>query len=431
MAGQLSLKNVNLPEDWNDDIRMNFLFAVFREKSVNPEGYDAKMNFWFNFVQELCLKSEAPVINLSSLCFALDRKGSLPQCLEIVLENMYNKGLITSFSEFSKIEPDKGWIGWGFDVLVQKPVSWGFSTVQGLLKWAKKDEHFVVISVIKQLAKKVLLRHKELVNSEITDNVVFLDTFEVQCKDICMGTNFDLAIIQLQKEKQVYVFEDKGRKVLKFAQKDEKIAKPLTELDKGILNLQNAKDTVLEDIDTLESDIQSCTEEIKHLLKTGSKTKAMLSLKKKKRLEVVLKKKSVAFDNIESLLIQLQNSDSEKMVLAAYKVGAQAIKATVKDDLNLDDIDNTMAEVEGAIDDYSEVQNTLAKPVSPGHESLDEFEDELNELLAANIPTASKKKEPSYTKIADDDLLRRLSALRAPPEGVPPIKKPAMNKLTV
>lgn len=61
----------------------------------------------------------------------------------------YSQGLITSLSIFSKIEPEHGWLGWGFDVLVQKPISWGFSTVQSLLKWAKKDERFIVVSVVK------------------------------------------------------------------------------------------------------------------------------------------------------------------------------------------------------------------------------------------------------------------------------------------
>lgn len=62
----------------------------------------------------------------------------------------FSQGLITTLSEFSKIEPEKGWIGWGFDVLVQKPVSWGFSTLQTFLNWKNnKDESFVVISVVK------------------------------------------------------------------------------------------------------------------------------------------------------------------------------------------------------------------------------------------------------------------------------------------
>lgn len=60
-----------------------------------------------------------------------------------------SRGLIMSLSDFSKLEPEKGWIGWGFDLLVQKPLTWGFSTLQGLMKWARKEEHFVVISVVK------------------------------------------------------------------------------------------------------------------------------------------------------------------------------------------------------------------------------------------------------------------------------------------
>lgn len=60
-----------------------------------------------------------------------------------------SQGLITTLSEFSKIEPEKGWIGWGFDLIVQKPVSWGFSTLQTFLKWKNKEESFVVISVVK------------------------------------------------------------------------------------------------------------------------------------------------------------------------------------------------------------------------------------------------------------------------------------------
>lgn len=89
MANKLHLKHIILPEDWSDDIRMNFLFATFREKSANPEGWDAKMKFWVNFIQDICLKCQTPLINHNLLRSALERKGNLPQCLDLVLENMY------------------------------------------------------------------------------------------------------------------------------------------------------------------------------------------------------------------------------------------------------------------------------------------------------------------------------------------------------
>lgn len=51
--------------------------------------------------------------------------------------------------DFNKVDQEKGWIGWGFDVLVQKPVSWGFSSVTSLLNWSKTVDKFVVVSVVK------------------------------------------------------------------------------------------------------------------------------------------------------------------------------------------------------------------------------------------------------------------------------------------
>lgn len=89
MVNQLSLREIDLPEDWKDDVRMSFLFATFRERSVNPEGWDEKLKFWINFVENFCLKCDVPVIDLHSLRCALERKGSYPQCLDVVLENMY------------------------------------------------------------------------------------------------------------------------------------------------------------------------------------------------------------------------------------------------------------------------------------------------------------------------------------------------------
>ena len=77
------------------------------------------------------------------------------------------------------------------------------------------------------------------------------------------------------------------------------------------------------------------------------------------------------------------------------------------------------------MDDYEEIKRTLSKSVVTQDESLDEFEDELNALLADEKEEKSqKKKEESPSRITDEDILKRLSALRTPPEGIiyPPWK---------
>ncbi|KAF8768120.1 Charged multivesicular body protein 7 like protein [Argiope bruennichi] len=340
----VTIERSDFPIDWNDDIRMNFLFSPFRERSVNPEGYDAKINFWINTIQDLCMKSQCPVISNTALCAAFDRKNRQPVCLDIVLENMMRQGLIMRMNDYTKIEQEKGWLGWSFDMLVQKPVSWGFSSVHSLLNFNKTEEKFIILSVVKWL--KILKR---------------------------------------------------------------------------------ARDTILDDMDALETSILSCEEEAKNLVKKGFKSKAMLSLKKKKRLETLLKKKSIAFDNIENLLCQLKNTGTEKMVLEAYRTGVQAMKRTTTGELDLDNIDVVMSDVQGVLEDYNEVQSTLSKSVT-ADDSLEEFEEELENLIAEDkSPVKEKRRKESTPRVNDDELLKRLEALRAPPEDISPIKKPKKN----
>ncbi|KAG8194820.1 hypothetical protein JTE90_017259 [Oedothorax gibbosus] len=392
MSYKLTFKSSDFPTDWEDD-------------------------------------SQSPVISPATLCAALERKNRQPVCLDVVLDYLNRQGLIMPLGDFSKVQPEKGWLGWGFDVLVQKPVSWGFSSVTSLLNWSKSVDKFVVLAVVKDIAAQILKRYYHLVDTKWTDNAVFLEHFKQECKDICSDSNFQLAVIQLQREKLAYVFEEYGEKVIKFRKMQEKKVEPLSELDKGVLSLNRARDTILDDVDTLEQKIISLNETIKDLLKKGLKTKAMLTLKEKKRLEIVLKKKSVALDNIENLLHQLKNAGSEKMVLDAYRTGALAMKRTTSGELDLDNIDEVMADVKECLDDYSEVQNTLSKPVSM-EDSLEEFEAELDELLSEEKTerTAAMKAKDSPPRASDEEIMKRLAALRTPPEGVPPVKKAALNK---
>ncbi|GFS85216.1 hypothetical protein NPIL_379441 [Nephila pilipes] len=158
MSHELNFRRSDFPPDWSDDIRMNFLFSSFRERCVNPEGYDAKLNFWISTIQDMCMKSQCPVISNPALCSAFERKKRQPMCLYTVLENMSRQGLIMKMSDFNKIEQEKGWLGWGFDILIQKPVSWGFSSVQNFLNFNKLDDEFLLVPVIKDLATKLLIQ---------------------------------------------------------------------------------------------------------------------------------------------------------------------------------------------------------------------------------------------------------------------------------
>jgi charged multivesicular body protein 7 len=86
---QLSLSEWKLPECWNDDMRMDYLFSHFRPHTVNPLDWESKMKFWTALMEEWCVHNNKPMFTLSSLKKAFQRKGRTPVCLPTVIENMH------------------------------------------------------------------------------------------------------------------------------------------------------------------------------------------------------------------------------------------------------------------------------------------------------------------------------------------------------
>lgn len=84
-----SKKEFQFPECWENDVRMGALFAPFRSKTVNPNDWKSKIEFWTSLIEGWCKYNACPVINLSSLKSDFSRKGMVPACLEDVLQNMY------------------------------------------------------------------------------------------------------------------------------------------------------------------------------------------------------------------------------------------------------------------------------------------------------------------------------------------------------
>lgn len=125
--------NSNLPEEfypacWQDDDRMDNLFAPFREKTVNPVNYETKMKFWKNLIKEYCTTKGSATISLSELRVVFERKGKRPHCLNTVLDELLSEGMAKSKSQF--MESPLTWTGWAIEKLVKSPFRWGFDKVK-------------------------------------------------------------------------------------------------------------------------------------------------------------------------------------------------------------------------------------------------------------------------------------------------------------
>lgn len=117
------------PVCWQDDERMQNLFAPFRDKSVNPVNYETKMKFWKNLIQEYCMVQGSATITLNELRSAFQRNGKKPYCLETVLEELLAEGAAKLKTQFME-PPLLSWSGWAVHKLVKAPLRWGFDRVK-------------------------------------------------------------------------------------------------------------------------------------------------------------------------------------------------------------------------------------------------------------------------------------------------------------
>lgn len=117
------------PLCWQDDERMENLFAPFRDRSVNPVNYETKMKFWKNLIQEYCKIQGNPIVSLGQLRLAFQRKEKRPYCIDTVLEELYVEGLAKTKPQFMEA-PLLTWSGWVVHKLVKAPLRWSYDKVK-------------------------------------------------------------------------------------------------------------------------------------------------------------------------------------------------------------------------------------------------------------------------------------------------------------
>lgn len=136
-----------LPPEWEDESRMNFLFAPFKRKSLNPESYDAKMKFWIKLIETHLSHIKNFKFQTKTLARQFLRKSLIPACLQDVIQQMYDNNQILTVQEYKKTCQRTGWVKWSWDMLVYKPISWTFKKVWGTKK-PEANTDFVHLDLI-------------------------------------------------------------------------------------------------------------------------------------------------------------------------------------------------------------------------------------------------------------------------------------------
>lgn len=117
------------PDCWDDDERMDNLFAPFRAKSVNLVNYQSKLVFWKGLIKQYSEHKGSASISIGELRQAFERENKKPHCLTVVIDEQLVDGTVKPKSIFVQM-PEQTWSGWAVSTFVKRPLSWGFNKVK-------------------------------------------------------------------------------------------------------------------------------------------------------------------------------------------------------------------------------------------------------------------------------------------------------------
>uniref|UniRef100_A0A672JKZ7 Charged multivesicular body protein 7 n=1 Tax=Salarias fasciatus TaxID=181472 RepID=A0A672JKZ7_SALFA len=371
MSADETSTEMSLPPEWGDDQRMNFLFSDFKEnRDVNTTDWDSKMDFWTALIVKSCRDRGSVCVNLQELSRTFRRKEKTPLGLATVLQSMSRCGRIQRESEFAA-NVDSGWLSWGVGLLLVKPLKWTFSTLLGSSR-VSAEESFVVIELVKEKAAELLKAYR---SSEFSSCAIV--SFPELCglsSDVCADeSTLCMALLQLQRDKQVTVSVHEGEKIVKFCQPGQDRVSPVSDVDVGIYQLQRSEKLLGERVEKLNQEADRCKEEARALLRKGKKPQALRCLRGSKRVEKRADSLLAQLESIRAILDRIAQSQTDKMVVQAYQAGVAALRLSLKD-VTVERAENLVDQIQELCDTQDEVNQTISGGVTAaGKEILSVF----------------------------------------------------------
>uniref|UniRef100_A0A1A8DJJ9 Charged multivesicular body protein 7 n=1 Tax=Nothobranchius kadleci TaxID=1051664 RepID=A0A1A8DJJ9_NOTKA len=405
---------MSLPAEWGDDERMNFLFSEFKEnRDVNTTDWDSKMDFWVALILKSCRERGSVLVNLQDLHKTFRRKEKSPLGLSTVIQSMARCGKIQREPEFAA-SVDCGWVSWSVGMLLVKPLKWTFSTLLGGGR-VPLEESFVVLELVKEKAAELLGVYQ---SSEYSSCPVV--SFQELCSlssDICADeSTLCMALLQLQKDKQVIVSLHEGEKIVKFCQPGQERVSALGDVDIGVYQLQLSEKLLGERVQKLSLEADRCREEARLLLREGKKSQALRCLRGCKRLEQRADSLLAKLETIRGILDRIAQSQTDKMVVQAYQAGVAALRLSLKD-VTVERAESLVDQIQELCDTQDEVNQTISSGVTAADEGMDELEEELKSLLDESKPDFVSGFPTVPTKVLGPSSDLVLGSLPAVPHG--------------
>ncbi|KAF6021939.1 hypothetical protein EB796_019752 [Bugula neritina] len=389
------------PADWEDDQRMNFLFQPFRDKAANTQAYDPKIKFWKDLIKDV-VKSDLLLTNenvgkedfyfnlvsqvtVGDLCKVFTRKGVQPKCLDTVISELKREHVLTNSEIYNsemteRISRQKaGWATWSYRVLVHPLIERTLSAVRPKPKSSySQDNCYVINDNVKVNALSLLQKLRGQAQSSVGGSYQLLQTAADLQQQFSNLQKNDLSLALLWLESEKYLHREhlsNFGEVYKFLAKDGEKLQPLSEIDIGVLQIQQAKSKVDTNIINKQSQVDKYVRDIKEQLAKHNRPQALRLLRRKKLIERAVDKDLEHAHKLDCVLDEIYGADTLQFVLEAYGKGSKALKKL--NDLHpVSMVETTMDELADNIARSEEVSAAISKPA----EDVD-LEQELSDLL--------------------------------------------------
>lgn len=256
------LPDDKLPDSWKDEVRVNVLFAPFRDKSVNPKDWETKLEFWKNLIFLYCTHNRVYSFTPTELSKIFMRKGRSPACLNVVIEQMYKENEIKPIEGFLQ-KPSETWSGWAAEVFLKKPVAWSFTKIKDMVVTPTDNINYVHIGAVESDGQKLLSNVPADVKSKITDVKALGEYLNF---DIMEQLNLLLHFLHCKRKLSLKTLQNKKNCItlVKFHDGDKSTG--ISDKDVDIYTLEQSEKTLLDDMGKLEQQVVKLRDDAKTYL---------------------------------------------------------------------------------------------------------------------------------------------------------------------
>ncbi|XP_017462223.1 PREDICTED: charged multivesicular body protein 7-like [Rhagoletis zephyria] len=203
---------------------------------------------------------------------------------------------------------------------------------------------------------------------------------------------------------------DDGIRIVKISGGGESAAgseAAINQTDISLIKLEATRELLEAEVDRLSEEADALREEARQALAGRSREKALLLLKRKKRLEAKITAKDTAIDNIEAIYQQVLDTHSATAITRALAYANTVLKQ--RSGVVLSDLEDTMTAIEETMSDVAALSSEINRPLATGGDAGVELdaEEELDQMLKE---LESEKKEAvildrlDQLKIVDEEL---------------------------